>query len=459
VRRVALRARRLEAGFTLVELTVALAAGLIVALGIVSLSKEATRTFHEEVRSSAAEASLRTAVDRLRADLQRAGYMSTGNITADNMIAKAPGGTNIDNVDKSLKGLRRLSSIYLQDQGSFVSNALAMSAWQSPALAPDMVDIGGNMSSSEQFDVQLINPANGTCTQILLSAVSPAIYRIASAGLGTTAASQELRNAFAPEPAGLTDQFIVRLVDDTGRSQYLATCARADSAGFTGTQPFLWVDTTLTPILKASDTKTVGGVSGFGSGRAWVNPVQIVRWEITSSTLEAATMAQYANALDNQSTAYGTIDATKYDLLRSYVGANGNVIPQTSEVVAEYAVDLKLAFSVDNTTQGALAPSIVTYAFEDTHNAAWAYDVSTKAASTTGPQRIRSVRARIVTRAAQADRTVNVPVTNYGAQPFLYRYCVNATPSCATSDATLRWARGRTVTTEVSLPNQSRDFF
>ena len=38
-------------GFTLIELTWRSSAGLIVALGIVGLSREATRTFNEEVRS------------------------------------------------------------------------------------------------------------------------------------------------------------------------------------------------------------------------------------------------------------------------------------------------------------------------------------------------------------------------------------------------------------------------
>ena len=45
------------------------------------------------------------------------------------------------------------------------------------------------------------------------------------------------------------------------------------------------------------------------------------------------------------------------------------------------------------------------------------------------------------------------------ATDFMYRYCVNSPPSCATNDGTLRWARARTVTAEVSLPNQSQDFF
>ena len=82
------------AGFTLVELTVALVAGLIVAIGIVGLSREATATFHEEMRSSAAEATLRAAVDRLRADLQRASYMSTPNIVSDPKVAKWMGDPN-----------------------------------------------------------------------------------------------------------------------------------------------------------------------------------------------------------------------------------------------------------------------------------------------------------------------------------------------------------------------------
>jgi hypothetical protein len=78
-----------------------------------------------------------------------------------------------------------------------------------------------------------------------------------------------------------------------------------------------------------------------------------------------------------------------------------------------------------------------------------------------GPQRIRSARVRLVTRAAQPDRTVSVAVPSPAglATDFMYRYCVNSSPSCATSDGTLRWARARTVTAEVSLPNTSQDFF
>jgi type II secretory pathway pseudopilin PulG len=476
----ALRRRsRARAGFTLIELTVSLVAGLIVALGIMALSKEATRTFNEEMRGSAAEATLRTSVDRLRADLQRAGYMSTGNIALDPGIARGTADTtNTQHIKSTMKGILSLASVKLTAGGSVTNNGIPLSAVQTPALTPDSFDLAGNMTIADEFVVTAIQLPTASmdsigwtnqpaCTQIYLSAASPAMYRLAPTGFTTAAAQQELRNAFQPVPAGMTTQFIVRLVDNTGHAQYLATCAMAAAAGFTGSQPYVWVDTTDTPIVYASmagatgSTPSQGGVGGFCSG-CFVNPVQIVRWEINTATSEKTNLGQYATALDQPSLNYGNgqVDATKYDLIRTLVDATDTAVPETSEIVAEYAVDLKLAFSVDTTIQGDAYPSITTLAFDDSTNANWAKDVSKGVpTANSGPQRIRSVRARLVTRAAQADRTVNVPLTNYGTQTFLYRYCVNSVPSCATSDTTLRWARSRTVTTEVALANQSADFF
>jgi Tfp pilus assembly protein PilW len=450
-----LHLRRGPRAFTLIELTVSLVAGLIVALGILALSREATRTFNEEVRGAAAEATLRTAVDRLRADLQRAGYMSTANVALDPMIAKPL--TQPTNIPKTAPlGIQKLASIYLNAGGSLTANALAQSSVQTPALTPDSFDIGGNLSTAEQFEVQMIVPPTTGCTRVLLSTASSAMYRIAVAGLGSAAATAELRNAFQPVPAGMTTQFMVRLVDSTGHVQYLATCKNATAASFNGTQPYVDLDTSTTPLVFASQTGTVGGISGYCEG-CFINPVQLVRWEITTTKQEQAHTAQYAVALANLST--NTIDPLKYDLIRTYLDATDSYVYETSEVVAEYAVDLKLAFSVETTALGDQQPSISTLTFDDSTNANWAKDVTTTATVNVGPQRIRSARVRLVTRAAQSDRSVNVPLGNFGAQTFMYRYCVNASPSCATNDGTLRWARARTVTAEVSFHNTAQDFF
>jgi Tfp pilus assembly protein PilW len=468
-----IRRRQSQAGFTLVELTVALIAGLIVAMGIVGLSHEATQTFNEESRSSAAEAAMRTAVDRLRADLARAAYMSTGNILSDPTIAHNPSSAagNLQNLlNPSFSGFKGLAALQLIPGGSVTTSGLPLSALQTPALSPAALLISGNMTCAEQFDVQMILPPSGNCQEILLSPVSPAIYRIATSGIGTANGSQELDNVFAPVAGGgATGQFLVRLLDDTGHTQYLATCPQDPVAGITSGQPFLWIDSADTAILTASQTAGQGGISGYAAGKAWVNPVQIVRWEITSTTQEATNQQQFSSGLGNV-VQTGEVDPYKYDLMRSYVDAkSGQVIPASSEIVAEYAVDLDFAFTVDQTLVGPTAPSLVTYAFEDTANATWATSVAgmTVGASppvNIGPQRIRSVRTRLVTRTALPDRTVNVAVPNqFTGEEYMYRYCVGLPgqplPNCSTNDGSLKWARTRTVTTEVALPNNSGSFY
>jgi hypothetical protein len=382
---------------------------------------------------------------------------------SDTNIAKPLGQTVANTIPVAMVGLRNLAAIRLMEGGSVTSNTLALSAAQPTqvTLKPDAIDIGGNMTSAEEFEVQLVEPANGNCQRVLLAMTSPAIYRIAPGGdAGSTQPAQELRNVFQPVPASMSTQFVVRVVDDTGRSQYVATCPVASAAGFDNAgNPYVDIDATNTPILTSQQTGTVGGISGYASGRAWVNAVHVVHWEITTATQEAQTLKQYSNALGNLPT--GGVDPNKYDLVRSYVDmATGQPIPQTTELVAEYAVDLDFAFSVDAGLTPA-QPSIKTLAFGDPDNAAKyaPLDLTTALPLGQGPQRIRSVRARIATRTAMGDRAVNIPVTALSnTDTYMYRYCINTSPSCDTNDGTMRWARVRTMTTEVALPNQSRNF-
>jgi hypothetical protein len=263
---------------------------------------------------------------------------------------------------------------------------------------------------------------------------------------------------FQPTPATDTSQFIVRLVDNTGRSQYLLTCAEASAAGFLNpaagatppSGPYLDIDTKTTAIVTSRMTQNNGGITGFGIG-SLVNPVQIVQWELTSAVATTdPEPAQDQSILAGQPLTPTTPDPNKYDLMRTYVNAQGALIPSTSEIVAEYAVDLDFAFSVD-TSVLSLTPNVITYGFEDAaDNDPWAKDVNLAGVTAVqGPQRIRAVRARVVTRTAQPDRSVNIGLTNYGTQAFMYRYQIDATD----------WARARTIVTQVSLPNQTRNFY
>jgi hypothetical protein len=258
----------------------------------------------------------------------------------------------------------------------------------------------------------------------------------------------------------------VRLVDDTGHSQYVATCPETAPpvAGFTTLTggplpyPYVDIDSTNTPIV-APSAQSVSTASGYCAGRCWVNPVQTVRWEITGPPgATDAEPAQYANALDNTSLPPYPQDTAKYDLMRSYVDARGVLVPETSEIVAEYAVDLDLAFTVDQGLSNQ-QPSLLTYGFDNTTgNSQWAKDQSQGVTVNVGPQRIRAVRFRLATRTAQPDRTANVPVTNNPNEEFLYRYCV-VSPCPSPPDRTARWARVRTITSEVRLQNLGRYYY
>lgn len=482
--------RRRQVGFTMIELTVSLVAGLIVAMGIIGLSREATNTFNEEARTTAAEAGLRVAMERLRADVQRAGYMSTGNILRDPGVAHVPGllpgAGNPGNAAGYIPvagapaggagavgmfGLENLAALYWLDSGS-TGNNIPLSASQTPALTPDLIQIAGNMTTSEQFDVQMVAQANAACaaggTIITLYPNSAAMLRtlngtVPNAG-NVSALSPILQNIFAPDP---NSRFLLRLLDKTGHAQFLATCPTAGAnwaAGFdAGLNPYVRVDGSNTPVLYATagagNISTVGGVSGFCAG-CTVNPVQIVQWEITNSTGGGT----HTEPGQNNSIGYlpltNAADPDKYDLMRSFLDASGNIVTSTSEVVAEYAVDLSFAFTGDNSTTS-LAPagttSVTSCAFDDgACNAAWAQQAYA-AIPPQGPQRIRSVRARLTTRATLPDRSgpIAIAPAQYGTQTFLYRYSLPA----GVYPPPFTYARARTVSTEVSLPNLMRNFY
>lgn len=440
-----LRTIRASRGFTLIELMVSLVAGLFVALAVVALSKDATTTFHEETRTATAEMSLRTAVDRLRNDLQRAAFMSTPNIQKDPLIAHAPGNPNVPTTFPA--GIRSLASLHVIHPSPAANLTLSVLN----TMAPDTLEISGNLTTTDSYVVRVLDVGGGCGGQRLTLAIdSPAMWRL----LGTSAPDAALEAAFQPV-AGFA--FIVRVEDDTGHYQFVQTCT-GKAAGVTGSglAASAYVDVaSATPILSASQTKTQGGATGLGVGRLKVNPVQTVRWDVRPLDPGQVSDKPYRE-LYRAASDGGTSD--KYELFRTYLDASGSLTTQT-EVVAEYAVDLKFAFSadlVDLTTD--LNRTLTVYGMSDTaSNAALADDILI--ARPHGPERIRSTRFRLSTRSSIADREVALvapgPTGNAQQGDYPLRYCV-LEAGCA---AVGGWSRVRTVTTEATLPNQARIFY
>lgn len=416
------RTRRNRArGFTLVELLVSLVAGLIVALAVVALSRDSTQTFYEEQRAASAEMSLRLALDRLRQDVQRASFMASGNVQADTFVPlvvtdpKVPIGAPA--------GIQNLAGIRLDRQGSKAGTPLSSSSGND--FAPDAIFLTGNFTSTDQYPVQSVT-AGTVCggQSFNLAITSAAWYRVLTSPNPTNTLAQ----MFAPVS---TATFLARIADDLGRFQYVVVCG----TGLTGPQPFVEIS----PLTPVNVTQY-----GFVDGRLSINPVQTVRWEIMA--LPAATYPEYA-PLDPGPTA-----PPKYDLVREWVDSTGTVVG-TPELIAEYAVDLKFAFTADvGTYIGAVpSPSLVAYNFDAIENQTLAPLALTNLVQ---PQRIRTVRIRLATRSPLGDRGDALAAPD----GYQMRYCTK-TGGCVAGADSKDWARMRTVTAEVALPNQARLFY
>ncbi len=446
------RFRRSARGFTLVELMVALAMGLIVGMTVVALSKEVTNTFHEEARIISAESGLRTAMDRLRADIARASMMSTANFQSD------PAATLALSTGTLPPYLLQMAGIRIMPKGSTNSSTGWLMAPNFPGtedkipevngLAPDAIEITGNLSpNADYYSVQTQTLGVGCGSQRLIISNTDAAYRVGSIDGGPgVPADRALRLMFIPDASatstGLGHTFFARIQDRNSTKiplpqQYVLVC----DAGYLNGN--LYVDLAGTTSLSQTS---------LGEGMI-INPIHTVRWRIAKSP----TNGSYATIPINP-----TNDPNKYDLIRTYVDSTGTEVgvPDNAagEVVAEYMVDMKFAGTVDTTPAGNqdAGPVMTTLPFDDGGIEQWAGVVTAVPTAnrpskllpptSPAPQRVRSLSVRLSSRAAIPDRAVNIlPDPSNPTSPYMYRYAVG--------DAG-HYARVRTLISEVMLINQ-----
>lgn len=412
------RTRANERGFTLIELLVASIAGLFVVLAAFMISRGATRVFASEGRVANTQLNLRLGADRLRSDIERAGYMTTSNVVMDPDVCPNPNTLGI---------VARLQSVWHQ-QGTAATSVSETPQSAANLLNPDKLTLTGNFTSTDSYLAATIEPSSGGAGWDI----------ILQAGFGSTArllAAGETSSAAAALSAAFPDGRMLRIRNDLGSSQYVVV--QATTIDVTG-RPKITVGAVpaYTTIGGGSLVKRCGG-RGLCLG-CEVNPVQFVRYEVKS----LRTIAAFAWAYP---TTGGAGDDTKYELVRSELKPDGNVIPGTEEIISEHAVDLAFAFTVDDTasiTSGATwtEPNIRALDFGDPNAALYAGDILASGASAVRPQRIRSVRYRLSTRSRFGDYPVGLEDGGAG----LSRYMLAAG----------QFARVRTMVGDVALINQ-----
>ncbi|WP_437985590.1 PilW family protein [Sorangium sp. So ce117] len=426
-----------QRAFTLVELLVAMAAGLIVSLAAFLLSKNATRFFQNESRASASHLAATIGMNRLTADLQRAGYLSSPNILQDPEVCQVPA---------SPVGLRRLAGISILRQGSEFLHATELNQSIANGLHPDSIIIGGSLNSTELFEFRKISDESGDWV-VELNPSSTAVQRTLERSRG---GGQSLTQIFAPH------RFLRIMV--RGQEKFLYGVI--DQVNVIGNPPIqisitLKADPGLPTLVGLADCGvTPGGATGDGG---WVNVVSRVRYDIRSlvgdATAYAPLVAPVTPAL--------TGDNGRTELVRVELDEEDQELPDTLEVIAEYTVDLKFGISTATagTVPGVTNPQITRFPITAIDNASVYTNAAANDQPGAMPQRVRSVQVRLSTRTRAPDRDVGFPL---GADGRRLRFLIpgisasaNTFGDTAPSGSPPVYARMRTLYADIALPNQA----
>jgi type II secretory pathway pseudopilin PulG len=410
-------------GFTLVELVVAMSAGVLVAIAALLLAKNASTFFQHEARISGAQLAASLGMTRLTADLQRAAYLSTRNnqndprLCADGVVLPP--------------GIKDLAGVQIRVNGSEADHPSDFTASVSAGndLHPDSIVIGGSLATAEEFVVDL--PQQGAANDVNVHGDADpngggAIRRIRAQA---SKSGQTLEAALA---SILMPGRFLRVLDPLGNAMY-GVIRGHDVIGKEPSETItIHLDPTPSWVYKPAAKAATCGVTGLGAGKDGIRASVVYRVRYDIQSLAKHPKYGALVAFDPKVAAVSGED-TRTELVRVELDENGAAIPGSLELVAEFAVDLKFGI----TASGAgLNPTMMTHPFG-------AKEVDTGA---TAPELIRAVQVRLSTRTRAPDR--DVKLGSGEAVPYPYRFAVRPGPGAP------RFARIRTLVTNVNLLSQ-----
>lgn len=431
-----MRRRARHAGFTLVELMVALTGGLFVTMAVFVLSKQATSLYQSEARVSNATLGSIVGFERLRADIERAGFLTSPNVARDPKVCGVP--DSAWPAGAAGQNLKHLSSLWIEPTAP-VPTQLAANG-----IAPDEITLAGSYASADQFPTGPIFDDGATHTVTLQAGSGPMARLGFKMSDPATTRRALLLSVFGKGRA-------LRIVDTAGREQYGTIEDVKEDI------PAVQVSKTAPPILYNAAQPTLKcGIQGNGD-KSLVNVVNFVRY----SLVDVSTLTT------NYAPIYGTgpvppSDTGRTELVREELDTKGDPIldsasKRTPEVISEFAVDLAFSVTVSQIVTSGSGTQLETLAMlpsTDRSNwvgPAWGTNPASAAAANRGPQLVRVVRARLSVRSREADRLSNVATFgDGGTAPVmggLYRFRVPAAGGPS-------FARVRTVQADIALRSQ-----
>jgi prepilin-type N-terminal cleavage/methylation domain-containing protein len=310
--RVRRSARSRRAGFTLVELMVALVIAGIVILTIYTIANASAHTFQEQQRVGQLQIATRTAADRIRRDIERAGLQATPDSATERTCQLSP---------------RRLVPVTIRDNDTGSRAALATyAAAGSNTTQADRLDLVGNFVTSDAYIVRSID--NGGVTVRLRTDW------------------QGFRRTFSDvvaDPAGNTfDNALFQQVFAPGRMLHLRTTAgghiftTVSAANVTGVGVNAQATITVTPAVQ------VGSICNPGFGEdALIAPIGEVSYYLSTTATDLPPVR------DPAVTGPNTILVREERNMTS-----GLTLPNGRRSILEFAVHFDVDAVVDNAPLG-----------------------------------------------------------------------------------------------------------
>lgn len=401
--------RRGQAGFTLVELMVAMTGGLFLSIVVFALSRDASRFYQQETRVANATLSGLSGFERLSSDVARAGHLSTPNIQRDPALCYRPEAT-------WPTALQTLRALVVEPNLEAASTEVGAAG-----ISPNGILISGALNMPEVLITKAVAPGGGGAWQVDLDIATPAAARM---GLSTAAS------------AVTTNQSVLNSVFTSGGVGKIVRLRRhgLDQYAVVGTVT-AGVGTAFLTLATAPNLQRLVaggaqcGIDDTGKGMA-LSVIDLVRYNIRSMQGDAAYSALFKASGAGGGANVVPFETGRAELVRVELGANGQEIPATREIVAEYAVDLQVrAWGATSPQDRALVPvaaATLTGTYDST-------------------QLLRGVHLRLGVRSREADRDADVAGSG-GANSGLYRIMLG-------SGAAARYARVRTFQTDVPLRN------
>lgn len=414
--------RRRRRGFTLVELMVAVTGGLFVSLAVFAISRQSGRFYTRESRVADATMGAMLGFERLKADVGRAGFLSSPNIQVDPNLCGDP--------STYPPMLQRLASLRIrpgQSAAAFEQHMI------DNGRTPDELTLMGSYTGAEVYPVWNVDTVGATYVVQLQQNTGP----LGRLGYSTSADPLGLLQAIFGAAPGRG----LRIQDQSGEVQY-ATIQSVATAN--GPQIIL----SQVPTLRFRQTAgNICGLKGNVTG-AVVNVVNFVKYDLRNIQTQSNLGAN--PAYDPVYTAGGHPydPGTRFDLVRVELDTSGNAIQGTEELVTEYAVDFKLGITVADSVPANKDQTLLEIPPTGAV-ASWAGDlVGDVTNPSNGPHRVRAVRLRLSVRSQEPDRDGNPPA----APNQLFR--VGLGPSAGPP-----FARVRTVQADIALNNQTAVFY